>query len=239
MSPTTSYYDLRDALTKPGCPICSLTALAAERYLGSLLWEKVNDVGLRSQIRQARGFCRDHAWNLASHRAALGTAIITRDVLRTLLEELEEPHPRGPFPLSLRGPQESRRARQAATASNALAVRLAPQASCPACAQVDEMEDVLLTTFVVHLLGPEGLLTPYEASDGLCLPHFCQALDRVRNQRVLAALVRAQTTIWRRLSGQLSEFIRKNDHRFRDEPWGDEGDSWRRAIAALAGSRPE
>jgi len=44
-------------------------------------------------------------------------------------------------------------------------------------------------------------------------------------------------TLWERLAGQLGERIRKSDYRFRDEPWGQEGDAWRRAIPALVGAR--
>jgi len=51
--------------------------------------------------------------------------------------------------------------------------------------------------------------------------------------------VNAQRRIWERLLAQLSEFIRKNDYRFRDEPVGEEGDAWLRAIAALAGAQRE
>ncbi len=61
MSRTMSYYDLRDALGQPGCPVCRLTARDADRYLDGLLWEHVNDPGVRVQVREAQGFCRDHA----------------------------------------------------------------------------------------------------------------------------------------------------------------------------------
>jgi hypothetical protein len=83
------------------------------------------------------------------------------------------------------------------------------------------------------------LLAAYESSDGLCLPHFRQALTQVRDGRVFEALVNAQRAIWGRLVGQLGEFIRKSDHRFRGESWGEERDAWLRAIAALAGARPD
>jgi hypothetical protein len=43
-------------------------------------------------------------------------------------------------------------------------------------------------------------------------------------------------TVYRGLHGELSEFIRKHDHRFSQEPFGVEKDSWTRAVAALAGS---
>ena len=53
---------------------------------------------------------------------------------------------------------------------------------------------------------------------------------------IFEALVNAQHAVWERLGTHLSEFIRKSDHRFRGEPWGEESDAWLRAIAALAGA---
>jgi hypothetical protein len=101
------------------------------------------------------------------------------------------------------------------------------------------MEAIYLDEFVSHLIGEDGLLAGYEVSDGLCLPHFRQALARVRDERVFGALVGAQRAIWERLVAHLDEFVRKNDHRFQAETWGEERDAWLRAIAALAGARPD
>ena len=81
------------------------------------------------------------------------------------------------------------------------------------------------------------MLAAYESSDGLCLPHFRQALARVRDERVFEALINVQRVVWERLVSHLSEFIRKSDYRFQDESWGEERDAWLRAIAALTGAR--
>ena len=62
MNRTMSFYDLRDALVEPGCPICRLKARVAERYLDGLLWESVNDPGMRDQVRRSLGFCHEHGW---------------------------------------------------------------------------------------------------------------------------------------------------------------------------------
>ncbi len=101
------------------------------------------------------------------------------------------------------------------------------------------MEGIYLRTLLSNLLGEDDLLAAYEASDGLCLPHFHQALTLVRSRNIFEALVSAQHAIWERLVTHLSEFVRKSDHRFRGEPWGEESDAWLRAIAALAGARPD
>jgi len=238
MSRTSSYYDVRDALAEPGCAVCRLKSKAVERYLDGLLWESVNDPGVRRQVRQARGFCRDHAWLLVRPAASLGVAILHRDVLRAVLDILQGARFQAPPWLSVQRAHEALDAEQASTATAELVGRLAPQAPCPACKQGAEMEVIYLDTLLQELLGEDGLLAAYRESAGLCLPHLRQALARLRSEAVFQALVDAQRAIWQRLEADVSEFIRKSDARFRDEPWGDERDAWLRAISAVAGSQP-
>lgn len=237
MSRTQSYYDVRDALDEPGCAVCRLKSRAGERYLDGLLWENVNDPGVRRRVREARGFCHDHAWQLVRPAAALGVAIIHRDVLRTVLDVLQEARFQSPPWLSLQRAHEALDAEQPSAATAGLVSQLEPQAPCPACKQEAEMEAIYLDALLEELPGEDGLLVTYRESDGLCLLHLSQALARLRDEDIFQALVDAQKAIWQRLVGDLDEFIRKNDARFRDEPWGDERDAWLRAIAAVSGNR--
>lgn len=239
MSRTMTFYDLRDALAQPGCAVCRLVAESTERFLDTLLWESVNDPEVRREIRQAHGFCHEHGWALARAGASLGTAIITRDVLQNILKIIKVATFQGPSPLSLRHVQETIDSKQPAAATAKLVARLAAEATCPACVQVEEMEYLYLNTLLQSLLGDSGLLADYEASDGLCLPHFRQALTGVRDEAVFEALMGAQRAIWERLANQLSESIRKSDHRYLGETWGEEKGAWLRAIAALVGARPD
>ncbi len=236
---TKSLQDLSEALAQPGCALCRLRTDSADRFLDNLLWESVNDPGRRAQIRQAGGFCREHAWRLARPGAALGVAIIMRDVLQSVLQTVKGTAFQG-LPLwSLRRMHETLDPEQPAAATAELVARLEPQAACPACVWVQKMERIYLDVLLSNLSGEEGLLTAYESSDGLCLPHFRQALARVRGEEVFRALMDAQRAIWERLVGHLSEFIRKRDHRFQGETWGEERDAWLRAIAALVGPQPD
>jgi hypothetical protein len=123
----------------------------------------------------------------------------------------------------------------AATAE--LVADIEPQAPCPACVWADKMEAIYLDTLLHNLAGEDSLLADYEASEGLCLPHFRRALARVRKEAIYEALVSAQRTVWERLVAQLSESIRKSDYRHLNEAWGDEAGAWLRGIAALAGAR--
>jgi hypothetical protein len=239
VSPGFGYYDLRDALTQPGCPVCRLTARDTERYLDGLLWENVNDPGVRHGIRQAQGFCHEHAWQLDRAGASLGVTILMHDVLASVLKGMEGARFQALPALSLRRAQESLDPGQPAAATADLVARLTAKAECPACIQARQMEEIYLSTLLDNLVEEEGLLAAYEVSAGLCLPHFRQALANVRDEAVLDALLNAQRTIWGRLIEHLSEFMRKNDPRFRDELLGDEGDAWLRAIASLTGNRRE
>lgn len=236
---TTSFYDLRDALAQAGCAVCRLKADSAERFLDRLLWESVNDPGTRREIRESQGFCHVHAWSLARAGASLGVALIMHDVLQSLLPAIASATFQPTPPWSVRRVHEALDPQQPVAATAEAVARLEPRAACLACVWVAKMERIYLDVLLRHLLGEGGLLAAYASSDGLCLPHFRQALAQVRDEQVFEALVGAQRRIWERLVGDLSEFIRKNDYRFRCETWGEERDAWLRAIAALSGARPD
>jgi hypothetical protein len=239
MSRSKSYYDLRDALALPGCPICRLRAEFTEQYLERLIYENVNDPGLRRKIRQARGFCKEHALGLARRGAALGVSIIARDVLREVLKTMEERHWPS-FPSTpLARVQEALDPEGNRSPTIQLVSKLTAQTTCPVCVRTKEMEEIYYHALLDNLLGEEGLLTLYSASDGLCLPHFRQVLKHVRREPTFKALVSAQRAIWSKLEGQLSEAIRKSDYRFSNEPLGEEGKAWLRALAVIAGERLE
>lgn len=225
MGRTMSYYDLCDTLVQPGCPVCRLTARDIERYLDGLLWENVNDPGVRHEIHQAQGFCHQHAWQLDRAGASLGVDILMHDVMGSVLTAMEGARFRDLPALSLRRAQEN------------LVARLTAKTDCPACLQMRLMEWIYLSTLLDHLAGEDGLLAAYEASDRLCLPHFHQALACLRDRAAFDAVLGAQRTVWGRLAEHRGEFMRKNDPRFRDEPLGEEGNAWLRAIASLTGNR--
>jgi hypothetical protein len=234
-----SYFDLRDAIAQPGCPVCRLKTDSADRFLDSLLWESVNDPEKRARIRRARGFCYQHFWGLARASASLGVAIIANDVLANLLRTLEG----GAFDslpvMSLRRVQEAVDSKQPSAATADLVERLEPEAPCSACEWAGKMEAIYVDTLVRSLVEPNGVRAVYEASDGLCLPHFRQALTRVRKATAYDVLVEAQQVVWQRLADHLGESISKSDYRRQGEKWGEEAGAWLRGIAALVGARPD
>jgi len=168
------YFEVLEALDSPGCPVCRLGLRAVSRHLDALSYEGVNDPRARAELRAARGFCRQHAWQFAEEvRDGLGTAIIYRDVAGELLRVL------------LGGADRDLRPR---TSPALLASRLAQQQECPACRLLDQSSRRYLDTLAGHL-GDEAFRRRYLASGGLCLPHLTMALERVatRPERGLLA----------------------------------------------------
>ena len=98
---------------------------------------------------------------------------------------------------------------------------------------------MVFAALVENLSGDDGLIDLYRRSDGMCFPHLSATLSRMRKPDGTEALLEAQDTIWARLEQELDELIRKTDYRFQDESIGVEGTSWMRAIAIIAGEKPD
>lgn len=211
----TAYYNLSDALHQPGCAFCRLIRETEHRYIEQLLYGDVTDVELRHRLRAARGFCAHHAAYLHSLSRALGVAIIYQDLLQTLLRRSSE-YPKG------------RRT------GAKLARSLEAQEECPACWACRMAEEVYIGTLIEHLDEEEFLDLLAQASP-ICLPHLLQILRANPSPSRLERLLRIQRSHWQSLVDELGEFIRKNDHRFIGEEFGNERDSWRRAVDLLAG----
>ena len=234
-----SVFELHDALAQPGCAVCRLGAASADKHVESLLWEGVNDPERREELRRAQGFCHKHAWSLVRTGASLGSAIMMHDLLENALRAMDDAACEARRPWSLRRVYQNLKRRRPRRMTVGLVTRLEPQVACPACAWADKIERIYVDSLVINLLDEDGLLAALQASDGLCLPHLRQALVRARGWTVRRALMAAQRGAWERLTGDLSEFIRKSDYRFHHEKMGEEGNAWIRGVAAMAGARPK
>ncbi len=74
------FFRLVDACDGPGCPVCRCLVADARQYLGSLLYEQVNDPDTRRRLHASWGFCNWHAWMLREvSDPAFGSAIMYDD----------------------------------------------------------------------------------------------------------------------------------------------------------------
>lgn len=117
-----------------------------------LLWESVNDPGVRARIRQALGFCAYHTLRLcqvaeAEYLGMTGPAVIFADVVAAIRKRLEVHH-----------------------------ASLVADALCLICADEQEMAQVAMYVLLRDLHHPR--LSALVRQRGLCQPHYFAARTR-------------------------------------------------------------
>ncbi len=204
--------------SQPGCPLCNLVQYSVERGIESFYYESILDPISRQQVRESLGLCREHA-RLALEGGlsdALGFAILYEDILGTVLKGIAEDS----------GSSKDSRKR---------IVRQVNQSKpCPACLQKEETEKRSIAVLVDSLHKRE-FAQAFQKSDGLCLPHFRMVLESISSRETVTILLEHQRGKIQNLKGELKVFINKNDYRFRDKAFGEERDSYRRAIDMVVG----
>jgi len=225
------YFALLEALGKSGCPVCRIVEEASANYLDTLFYEQVTDVGVRRKLRQARGLCNWHSWEVRKiPTAALGVAIIAQDLLGEECARLAELQ---------RRPLWRRRGNhlQARLWRQSLSAYLRGwrhRSICPACQVASEHERHGLET-MLNFAHEEEFARRFESSFGLCFPHLVHTAETHPFHPGLIALIEVQRGKHASLVVELEEFCRKHDYRFGREAWGVESDAWVRAIEVLAG----
>jgi len=209
---SSTFHDLIGACKKTGCPICRVEARILERYIDNLFYESVNDIKTRERLRASLGFCREHAHLAMDIRLgnALGFAIIYQDVITNILRGFEE--------------------------DTNIAKALTPREGCMVCQQREKTTQLVVSAFVDGLTESQ-MQQALRTSDGLCIPHLKKVAGPIRDLETIDLLRSIHREKLESLHRELAEFIRKNDYRFKDEGFGTERDSWKRAVHKLTGNR--
>jgi hypothetical protein len=186
------YYELLDACTTGGCPICTMALDTVARYLDIVIYENVNDPQTRAAVVAARGYCNDHSWQLrAKSGAAFGTALMYRDVLQHVAEEIGRQSVAG-----------HRAIFTTDRSGGTLLHRLAgwtgsseghgqgrgitdPHVACPGCRVRERYERIYLGVLLDHL-GEEEFRRALQSAGGLCLVHLDRASATTRLHAVPA-----------------------------------------------------
>jgi hypothetical protein len=199
---------------------------AAHRCIDAILWEMVTDPIVRDRLRASLGFCPRHvrvACAIAGRRGdQLGIAILYEDFVRLACERAIDAAGLGRLTRS-RGRWRAR------------ADRLDPSAPCLAC----EAADGAATTGLRVLMAaePGGRIDRHarRRDRAVCLPHLATGLRLAREaehaRRLLDLFLRGAEEV----RADLSELIRKHDHRHAGEPTGEEAGSWTRAPRLIVG----
>jgi hypothetical protein len=238
---TFSYFELLDACKDSGCPLCRLGQRSAQRHLTGVIYDGVNDVPMRATLRNSFGYCHEHAWLLpdSGESAPLGIAIIHRDILNTLRAQLGKETYSKERRASLRAAVAGALSPELAADRPEVSQHLPRKAICPACERRLEAEHLAFASLLEALdKNDQPMQAALESSDGLCIPHLRQALNAARSQQAFDLLVSITSTQLSSLIDDLDEFIRKNDHRFREEKIStQEKDSWRKALQRTSGKK--
>jgi len=199
-------FDLMEMMEQDECPVCALLQKHTQMEIDYLLYENVNDPGVRTAFLASDGFCRHHANLMTEHGDPLGHAILYQNLLQVKLEQIEK---------SKRGTRLAR---------------------CMLCEHEETNESAYLQTFVDLISNPEftqkyasgGLLCLYHFGKvRSLLASAPYSVDGEAFQSVTIAKYRS-------LLHDLSEIQRKSDYRFTSEGWTEsESRSWKRAVRLL------
>lgn len=232
---SSTAYELLKACRQSGCPVCRVEQAAVERYLSNLLFESVNDVPTRERLRASLGFCREHA-QLAVEKNlgnALGFAIIYQDVINNILRQFDS---ESAAPTVARLPALLKRVpAQMGELLQKILYALTPHKHCVVCQQRDKTQQIVIPA-LLEALPTEEMKTALQNSEGLCFPHLKKTIESITDPAVSELLITLHRQQLEDLRAELTEFIRKNDYRFKDEGFGSEGDAWLRAIRKVTGS---
>lgn len=183
----TTFYELWEALgVGDDCPICLLHRKRAHKFLNDFLYEKVNDAGMRSWLRDSLGFGAEACNLTAEVHDALGLSITYAALADEIQHRLAEPQP-----------------------------ELTPTRMCPLAESMRETEARYLAEFARHYgeADPQGR---HEAGFGFCLGHLREALSLLADRALRRRLALAEAQKYAALRDELRQFEAKNDYRNRE-----------------------
>jgi sarcosine oxidase delta subunit len=194
------------------CPLCRVAHKADREYIWHFYDERSNDMGAVDEVRRAYGFCAEHIEMLRridveDMKTTLSISVLLADTFAGIVNQLQDLSPDGSF----------------------------ETAQCPACASRDAYLHRNAEYLLDMLATSGGYRETFEASPGLCFPHFGLAWRLARTQGDRELLLSAQQRASESLLDDLREHVRKHDDRFRHEPKGPERDSWQHAIFLTTG----
>lgn len=228
---------INTALSMPGCPVCNVGEMAGERYLWFLIHEYVNDPTLRLHLQESWGFCPLHTHQLKViekqqyNNDLLGNAILLQWLLSTAISRSQSVLEEITAGQKVNGVFGKTR-KPKSPASGFKRTRM-----CPACQVSKSSQEHNLKILVANLSNDE-FLQKYRESEGLCLPHFVEALALEAEQKCLQILIEEQIKRMQKLVDCLTGYIDKHDYRNKEGYTTEEEQAVSRAVKMVAGNLP-
>ncbi|HEX9900523.1 MAG TPA: hypothetical protein VGC81_14970 [Candidatus Methylomirabilis sp.] len=200
------YFDLRDALAEPGCPICARVLRAGRDAMAPLLVDGSPETGGRRRATVLRPLCNAHAWSIHQiPQHPVGLAQSYEAFLHGRIETLQRAMARRDSASRLRRPDWMR-------GWGDWALDWLPRRRrfrrCPACrvAGAVERRDLGL---LLDLITDMEFVRAYEGSGGLCLPHLDLIQRLAPDHPNLSRLLQANIPMVKRLHAEVQDFIRR------------------------------
>jgi len=224
--------DLERLLQQEGCPICRVCDEHLER---GRFWFFTEAYGEGSGVRKYIdywGFCEKHTRMVAKIGPKWQKSVIYSWIINDKM----------PIIQGLLGALESYRKSNFVKRTVALkALRKAisdarPRGGCIFCENITWTANYYIRTLLDALTHAE-IQDLYRRSSGLCMPHFFQALESLKEKYVpqLQEIVKVQLERLDQLKNDFEEFFRKEDYRFSHEPKDKEQFAWIRAMKRFLG----
>jgi len=218
--PNPARWDVLRALPKSGCPICRVQREWSQRFYFWLVTQDYYGGTMPQKLKQAGGLCRKHADKLLELRSVYTTSVMYEYLVKDAIAKLQV---------------VAEEARRAASQPSRKPPRFStlPTGECPACADDREVVESTVRELVAGL-SDGAIAEKFRAGDALCMPHFHRAVEYATPD-IVVLLAQTQIAKLNALTNDFTEYFRKVDYRFANEPKGDEQTAWQRAITRLSG----
>jgi hypothetical protein len=232
------------------CLLCYLWLKAETRLMEHLLSnEVVMDSEFRERVLAAKGFCNYHMHLLYKTayggytENGLGYALYMLDIVKRFVEQVgsinlaSQPRPE----ISKSSIKRGKRRRKAfSVLCDAMEQAVRGEQPCPACESLWSSDEINLHT-LVQMLEDKNFREDFKSSKGLCLLHTISAIRMIGQSKLkdpenaTQILIEASMSRLRLAEHYLSEFIRKKNWKFRNEPLGPEVNADAMVLNLIAG----
>jgi len=198
-------YEIKDALLKRGCPVCSVVKKRTDEVLWWFEKENYHEIETLSKLHDNPFICERHKKDLLEIGNTLSVTfefLIEKDI--EFLSSLS----------NLKIKKLSQK------------IRHSSFDTCMFCDFEKDIERFTIETFI-ELLKKDEIKKLYENSEGLCRKHLFECLSKADKIKESAEFL-IQNTVLRlsKIDMRLKEFFRKSDYRFSNEKKGEEQNAW-------------
>ena len=204
------------------CPFCTVSQKLEEDELDLILGASMMEPDIRIKTNE-QGFCREHFSKMLRRQKRLPLALMMESHLHELHALLTKKGIMG-------------------TSPDKGAKRLSSlRSDCYVCGRVNGNLRRMLANAVYMWEADPAFVTKVKAQKCICLDHFALLLEAAQKlpKKKFAALYEdfagPTYTYLGELCGDVSDFCKKLDYRYEDEPWYNSKDSVERSIRFLVG----